>query len=133
MAINDQEPKKVSTQEISSIVTKPYNEIIEKQAKEIFSLNLEVIKQKTLTEGIQSEKIEKGTESLKKFGYRELKEKLESLLKRDECNQNETVASTKIAKWVREITNDGYTTSENIIRAKLSDMGYTSERPTESQ
>jgi hypothetical protein len=69
-----------------------------------------------------------GGEKLKRFGYGKFKEKLEQLLKRDGCRENKTVASTKIARWVREINAEGYQVKENTIRAKLSEMGYSSER-----
>ena len=116
--------------EIVSTIGKSYTEINEKQAKKISDLELKVIQKEVLLDNLQSEKIEKAPESLKKFGYRELKEKLESLLKRDECIENKTVSSDKIAKWVREITKEGYITRESTIRAKLSDMGYTTEKPS---
>ena len=72
--------------------------------------------------------VDADSNSLKKFQHGELKKELKSLIKRDECRKNETVSSKKIAKWVREITNEGYATSESIIRARLSDMGFTSEK-----
>jgi hypothetical protein len=64
----------------------------------------------------------------KRFKHGELKKRLKSYLSRDECKENEKVESAKIAKWVREMTADGYYTSESIIRARLSDMGFTSEK-----
>lgn len=66
--------------------------------------------------------------NLKKFHHGQLKKRLEQFLERDGCKQYETVPSTKIAKWAREIKSEGYQTNENTIRAKLSDMGFTTER-----
>lgn len=67
-------------------------------------------------------------DKLKKFGHGELKKKIQSLIDRDECTQYETVSSSKVAKWVREIIAEGYQTTESTIRAKLSKMGYSTER-----
>ena len=72
---------------------------------------------------------EVSSSGLKRFRHGELKKRLERLLERDRCGKHQTVQSTKIAKWIREITAENYYTSESIIRAKLSKMGYSTESP----
>ncbi len=65
---------------------------------------------------------------LKRFAHGKFKAKLQELLRRDGCKRNETVPSEKVAKWVRQIKEEGYQTNENIIRARLSQMGYSMEK-----
>ena len=92
---------------------------------EILKLGLE---ESQIEETRQNSSVGSGDAALKRFTHGELKRKLKKLLKRDNCVQNETVSSVKIAKWVQEVLIEGYHTTESIIRAKLSRMGYTSEK-----
>ncbi|HYQ86147.1 MAG TPA: hypothetical protein VES59_02785 [Bacteroidota bacterium] len=91
--------------------------------------------QKRIVDQIEPEEIEANHNNKaeeytprKRFHHGELKNKLQKYITRDECKKHQTVPSARVAKWVREIREEGYETSENIIRAKLSRMGFTSEK-----
>ena len=64
----------------------------------------------------------------KAFGHGELKQKIQELAKRDGCKVGDTVASTTVAKWRKELENEGYKTSDGAIRATLSSLCLTKER-----
>ena len=66
----------------------------------------------------------------KRFGHGELKKKVSELAKRDGFKVGDTVHSTTIAKWVREIRAEGFKTNEKTIRSALSKIAITKERHT---
>lgn len=65
----------------------------------------------------------------KTFGYGGLKKKIGDLAKRDGYKVGDRVPSTRVAKWCKEIKAEGYTTTDAAIRAKLSALDITKERP----
>jgi hypothetical protein len=63
-----------------------------------------------------------------KMGHGELKQTVSRLAARDGFNPGKTVPSATISKWVREIQNEGKTTTAASIRAQLTNLGITKER-----
>jgi hypothetical protein len=69
----------------------------------------------------------------KKFGYGELNKKVSELAKRDGFKVDDRVPSKTRAKWLREIESEGYTTSDGSIRAVLTNIFITKERPKKKE
>jgi hypothetical protein len=66
--------------------------------------------------------------TLKKFARNELKEKLKVFIKDEKLKPGETVPSKKINKFIRQMEDEGYSITPNVVRAKLGLMGYSKEK-----
>ena len=73
--------------------------------------------------------ISQGSPSGARMVHGELKKTVDRLATRDGYKSGDTVPSAAINKWIREIQQEGKTTTAGSIRAQLTNLGITKARP----